>query len=364
MRSRLVGLGKLNSTHRRFCSILSHNGSSCTSSSNLSINHLLEPIFERLREKPPSCGVEKGIQLVKELSDFEFGRFLIENKGWDGQWTSYAIRHASKVDRTLDRDGKKLSHMEDFILNRAPLSLATQERFEIFQDILQDKISNQNENDDDEDEKIEKITKITKFASIPSGVMDDILHLDFSSISSVSSISSNENENESENENNTIIELTGIDLDNKSLELAIANFQAQKQKQNFQDKVHFNTEIGDAWSLPGGPNRWDLITSNGLNIYVEDYQKTTDLYRSFATALKPGGLLLTSFVVPPDLEYIYDKRDLALSQIIFGELLNIKWQNYRTEEETISQLNEAGFDIELLQYDGQRLFPTVLAKLR
>lgn len=308
--------------YRLFSQILSHHR--YANSSTATLNGLIESF----KANPPSCGVDKAIELVTDLSQFELGKFMMANKGWNGRWTSYAIRHASKEDRSTDQNGKKLSVMEDFILNRMPLSLATQERFEIFQDILQDKIENEN---------------VTQVASIPCGVMDDILHLDFSSI-----------------QNN--INVTGIDLDENSLELAKNNYD--ERTESLKDKVKLITQVGDAWALDRTADRWDLITSNGLNIYVNDYHKTTDLYKSFAKCLKPGGLLLTSFVVPLDLEYIYDKEDASMSMLIFGELVSMNFANYRSEDETMSQLKDAGFDIELIQYDGQRLFPTVLAKRR
>ena len=61
----------------------------------------------------------------------------------------------------------------------------------------------------------------------------------------------------------------------------------------------------DAWDLTAGtviqgrqalPRQHgrgvDVITSNGLNIYVDDDAKVVDLYASFRTALRPGGHLV------------------------------------------------------------------------
>ena len=90
-----------------------------------------------------------------------------------------------------------------------------------------------------------------KLASLQSGLMDDLLTLDYSQTSGVI--------------------LTEIDLDPETLQEAEENYH------RWNPPVTVEFEIRDAWQL-GSIERWDLITSNGLNIYVEDDDRCTDLF--------------------------------------------------------------------------------------
>lgn len=83
--------------------------------------------------------------------------------------------------------------------------------------------------------------------------------------------------------------LVGIDIDKDALAGAKALAQSLK--------LHKNVELleKDGWRL-GLKNEFDLISSNGLNIYEPDTNKVTELYRQFYLALKQGGKLVTSFL--------------------------------------------------------------------
>jgi len=125
----------------------------------------------------------------------------------------------------------------------------------------------------------------------------------------------------------------------------------------------------DAFKMDSS-NEFDLISSNGLNIYESDDKKVTKLYQNFYQALKPGGKLVTSFLTPPpgrdqvcdwDFDYI-NQEDLMLQKAIFADILQAKWQCFRTEEQTRLQLEEgAGFNNIKFKYDQARMFPTVIA---
>jgi hypothetical protein len=115
--------------------------------------------------------------------------------------------------------------------------------------------------------------------------------------------------------------------------------------------------------------QFDLLTSNGLNIYEQDDRKVTQLYKTFYTALKPNGVLVTSFLTPsPWLDptspwemNIINQSDLLRQKIIYSYIVQPKWQAYRTETKTIEQLKEAGFrDVQII-YDEYKMFPAVLA---
>jgi SAM-dependent methyltransferase len=124
----------------------------------------------------------------------------------------------------------------------------------------------------------------------------------------------------------------------------------------------------DAWVL-GYTEKFDLISSNGLSIYEADDHRVVELYRQFFKALKPNGVLVTSFLTPPPafggtewkMECI-NREEALLQKILFADILECKWQVFRSESVVRAQLLEAGFlEIEFL-YDKAHLFPTVIAK--
>lgn len=269
--------------------------------------------------------VTEQLKLVDELTTFGFGRFLLENRGINGFWTQHMVlwpkRQAKNKPLKIP-----IPSLERWLLEEAPIIQATQERFMHFQRILQDSLTNN-----------------TTLASLPCGMMDDLLTLDFSKTPNV--------------------KLVGIDLDQGSIEGAKASAQAL----NLANKTSF-IQV-DAWKL-NLENQYDILTSNGLNIYEPDDNKVLELYKNFYSALKPNGILITSFLTPPPAlnpnspwsMAQMDPENLRRQKIIFSYILDAKWQAFRTEEQTLKQLKQAGFkDIEII-YDRNKLFPTVIAK--
>ena len=65
-------------------------------------------------------------RLRAELSEFELGRYLLNNLGLNGQWTSYVLLYPERGSQTrLSSDGSPLSDLETWLLERCPLLLAT-----------------------------------------------------------------------------------------------------------------------------------------------------------------------------------------------------------------------------------------------
>lgn len=260
--------------------------------------------------------LEETLNLLNQLNEFDLGQFLLKNKGLNGYWTSYVILHAPT---------KELRNpLENWMIHQAPVVKATRERFYIFQEQLQKHVKSN-----------------MTLTSIPCGLMDDLLLLDYS--------------------NTENVHLVGIDLDNESIELAQGNasMHMKEETTSFMKK--------DAWNL-GVQEQYDLITSNGLNIYESDDVKVTDLYKEFYKALKPGGTLITSFLTPPpplakDSPWEnFNSEDVKKQKAIFGDILQATWQCFRTEIQTRKQLIEAGFIILDIIYDSQGMFPTILAQ--
>lgn len=218
--------------------------------------------------------------------------------------------------------GEPLSEMEKFLLNKSPQFLSTQERFVIFQKFLRDQIK----------------PNMT-VASIPCGLMDEILTLRVEKIEHV--------------------EVVGIDVDHESLEHAVWNYQTLSATPTYNNFT-LKTEQKDAFNLES-ENRFDIITSNGLNIYVEDDDRVIELYKEFYKALKPDGILLTSHVVYPPHEF--DDEDFEYANTIFYEILNCNWKS-RSVEACVSQLFAAGFDVISIEFDSRQLYPTFFCKKR
>lgn len=274
----------------------------------------------------PYVTVQRQLELLAELSQFDFGRYLIQNQGINGYWTHYMLTHPWKGRKTgKNNRGESFTYLESFLLNRAPTLLATQQRFEIFLKENQKQVKNN-----------------ASLACIPCGMMGELLYLDFKNIENIN--------------------LIGIDYDANTL--MDATMLAEQQKlADFTRLIQHN-----AWNLDL-QNEFDLISSNGLNIYEPDDSKVTELYFHFFNALKPSGKLVTSFLtflptLSAQSEWDMTKvnpQDALLQKIIFVDIIDAKFQCYRSSEQTRLQLQLVGFSNIQFIYDDAKIFPTVVA---
>jgi SAM-dependent methyltransferase len=271
---------------------------------------------ERLKQKSDlALPLKEELWLLEQLMTFEWGQFMLSHKGLNGYWTAHMVKYGLQQ--------VSLAPLEEWILRHAPVIRATQERFTIFHDILQSCLR-------------DNIT----IASVPCGVMEDLFSLTVG--------------------NHKNIRFVGIDLDDESL------MKAKKQAK-YHPYVACDFYQKDAWYLSDF-GIYDVITSNGLNIYEADDDNLVALYKNFYQALTPGGTLLTSFLTPtpgsekPSPWINYNEKYYIKQVAIFKDIIESGWQYYRTEAETIDYLTQAGFvDIQII-YDLQRIFPTVIAK--
>jgi len=289
----------------------------------------VESIAKKIKQRGelPYISVARQLELLQSLSQFELGRFLLQRGGLNGYWTDYVINHPKEGRLTgLNSENQPFTQLELFLLDQAPTCLATQQRFEIFKREIQNRLHDG-----------------VILASIPCGLTADLLDLDFSQIHHFS--------------------IYGIDIDPESL------IQSKQIAENLSITDHCQFVQRDAWAL-GYEKKFDVITSNGLSIYEPDNKKIVDLYHQFFLALKPNGCLVTSFLTPPpipgtktewDLKNVNSEHTL-LQKIVFADVLECKWQIFRSEELVKSQLLDAGFtEIEVF-YDEAHIFPTVIAK--
>ncbi len=265
----------------------------------------------------PHISLKELLSYIDRLTKFPLGRSLIETRAIDTFWTDFII--------TNDKY-KSCSDLENFILTRSPFTTAWRELLENFQKLTQENLKNN-----------------IVLASIPCGAMREILELNYSEVSD--------------------FKLIGIDIDANSLSLAR---QLAIKKKLCQ---HLVLDQKDAWKLPYFCEI-DIITSCGLNIYVSDPQKVLNLYRQFFQALKPGGLLILSFLTYPPgegqfSEWVLNKipsTDLFLEKVLYKDILNTEWRNFRTSEEIENELKVAGFSEITFHYDTLHIFPSLVAK--
>ncbi len=269
----------------------------------------------------PYVSVEKQLELLEQFAEFELGQFLIERGGLNGYWIHYAITYPTKSQQT-----NSLHPLESFLLSSAPICLATQQRFILFKAQIQ-----------------QHLHEGCSLASIPSGLMADLLDLDYSTLKNFT--------------------LHGIDLDAETLSQA----KGYAEEKMLLDHCHFSEK--DAWRLEV-TEEFSLLASNGLAIYEPDDIRVVALYRQFYDALKPNGVFVTSFLTPPPApgfktEWRLDRvnpQDALLQKILLVDILDAKWQAFRAEETVKAQLTEAGFrEIEIF-YDDAHIFPTVVAR--
>jgi len=299
--------------------------------STKNIDIAIQEIASRTKQQgdKPYATVQTQLEILEQLSRFEFGRFLILNRGINGYWTHYMLTHPwTQRETSINHSMEQLTPTEQFLLKSAPSILATQQRFEIFLQENQKEVKNG-----------------AKLACIPCGMMGELLYLNFENIDTV--------------------QLIGLDYDPNTLNDA----QSIATKQNLLPLVKLHQ--GDAWQMRFN-NEFDLISSNGLNIYEPDDERVTQLYQGFYNALKPGGKLVSSFLTPPptlsdscewDMSAI-NQADLLKQKIIFVDILEAKWQCFRTSAQTQLQLESVGFERIEFIYDKAKLFPTVIAYKR
>lgn len=260
---------------------------------------------------------------AEQLGQTELGRFLIMNNGaLSGWWTYYCI---------LGHKQCKLSNpVEKFLLEEAPVVLATQERFGHFQSVMIEVI-----------EKNCHQTQPIKMASIPGGVAADLLSL-----------------NPNVDLQRCQLQFVNIDLDEAVLLLS------KELAKELNCPIPLDCRQEDAWKL-NAKEEFDLVASNGLNIYVPEREKVIALYVSLLKTLKPGGTLVTSALTPPpshpNCEWKMNNIDqgaLSRQAGIFAQILQARWSNFCTTDEMIARLTEAGLiDIEVIA-DSRNMFPT------
>lgn len=297
---------------------LTHSGTDKLSKQEIAteLNQIKERLSAEFNGNPDK--LNQLLETLDALSEFELGRFLIKNKSLSGYWTWYVIQGFNNSSIS--------SPIEKYLVEKAPAILATRERFNIFQTLLSKHIKSN-----------------SVVCSLPCGMMADLLTLQLP-------------------QGVTEVRFVGIDLDAAVFDLA------RELAKELKVQTHCEFFHKDAWNL-NIHNQFDLITSNGLNLYESDDNKVVALYRGIFNALKNQGYFICSALTSPptpttvsewDMDRI-NKADLETSATIFKTILQATWSNFRSSEKTCDQLHEAGFNNVEIFWDTQKMFPTFLA---
>ena len=262
--------------------------------------------------------LSEKLSYIKELSEFEFGRFLILNGGLNGRWTHYICYEYPRF-----KDLTKIHPVERKILE-SQFNQSNRERINLVQKIL-----------------LPELFDGISILSVPCGVMADLTCLDYSKIKN--------------------FKILGVDLDEESLTLATA-FAA---KHKIQNNIRFEKQ--DAWKL-NFDNEFDVIVSLGLNMYSPNLDAAMILYRTLYRNLKKGGKLLMSFLTP-DLSSPESERDGSLvtpeeihRQALSREVFQVKFQQHTcTSKQIVKYLNESGFSSVSCHYSKFRAFNIAVA---
>lgn len=262
--------------------------------------------------------LSEKLSYLQELSEFEYGRFLILNGGLNGRWSHYAFYEYPRLE-----DRSKIHPLELKLLD-SQFMQSNQERTRLVHTVL-----------------LPELFDGISILSVPCGVMSDLICLDYSKIKN--------------------FKVLGIDLDEESLTLA----RAFAEKHKIQNNIRFEKQ--DAWNLKL-ENEFDVIVSIGLNMYSPNLEIAMSLYRTLYSKLKMGGKLIISFLTP-DISFAESERDATLvlpdeihRQALATELYQVKYQQHTcTSNQIVKYLVESGFTSVSCHYSKFRAFNIALA---
>lgn len=280
--------------------------------------HELFEVKERLLKIENDAEREKQLQIYDQLCQFEFGRWLLINRGLNAYWSYYLNYFEEFYGFDIEN---KLQGLEKIMLLQSPGVVAAKEKTKITNDLLQKLL---------EDNMV--------IASIPCGLMNDLFRLDLSNFNGV--------------------KLVGIDADIDAINRAKEN----AIKLNKQAISSFINQ--DAWKL-NIHNEFDLLNSHGLNMYVKEESKLIELYRIFYNSLKSGGYLIISSNTPPNDENgnvfwkmnLIDMNQVKLQKLIYNDVIQVRQGLYPNENEIVKQLKSVGFISVHIIHDSRKMFP-------
>lgn len=286
--------------------VLTHETVEC------SLDDVVEKYKKKITERGDTEDARSSelLNLLQQMTEFEFGKSLLINRGATGPMTSYINlypkrKHEYNIKNEVER-----------LILESPMTIASQQRFEVCQDLLKKHIRNG-----------------MSVCSLPCGIMDDLITLELPKSINV--------------------KFVGIDIDQNSISGALEN----AKRMNVDQKCQFYKM--DAWKLKF-KNEFDILTSNGLIQYVEKHADILKFYKIVYEALKENGIFIVSCFIPPStLDSKY--KSFNILQIFSKDILKIRFNNFQTEEQISKDLIEIGFENIEVHYDDLKISPTILA---
>jgi len=265
------------------------------------------------------ASTEERLSLLMDMRSSKLGKFFLTHSKAGAAGLYYMIHNANSII-------KDLPTFDAFCLKKSATVLALRESFATLKRITQNLLHNN-----------------INIAAVPCGMMDILLTLDYRGFNNFT--------------------LTGIDSDPNSL-LQACHFA---QKSNLMHAT--SLILSDIKDLKL-TNQFDLITSFANTPHIG--QNTKDaiaFYTSLCQALKPGGVLATTFRTPsPDQKDCpwdmtkLDSSDLIIDHIYSTEIINGKWLKSFTVPQMADIFEQAGFDEMEIIFDRTRMYPTAILK--
>lgn len=280
-----------------------------------------EVTLARIVDRLMADGLDHLIPLAEEMSQGPIALGLMRQGGVDGSLHDQVL-HGGLLS-PLCRI--KHHHPADVkVLNNCSVT-GLVERFHSFQSVMRELIVNR------------QITSDSTIASIPCGLMRELLTLDY------------------EGERPHIV---GVDKDPLSL-------AASKELAKELAISHVEFYLKDALFL--GPIRSvDVIVSNGLSVYLDDAE-LLDLFQQFQGSIRPGGYFLTTHMTP-EAEWNPEhatEENLQFHRDFFRNIVRGRWLSHlRSIDQVCAMLDEAGFDIVEIRPGETGIFPIYLTRRR
>lgn len=253
-------------------------------------------------------------QLLATLSEFALGKFLIISR-------SLNIAHLQELCEP-HKDAKTINWLHDWLLHKAPLAIAMQERLQLSKKAIKKIVKNGGRN----------------ILFTPARLAEKMLDINANDL--IATLVDTEQES---------IETTKQSLATKSIEVFTKNISPLRMRYQ---------------------NAFDVVVSHGINIYEPDNERNIWLFHSIYKALRTGGCMITSFLTAPPKageKSVWNAKkinadDLQLQKILLQDLLNIHWQGMFSQPAEITEiLKRAGFINFEVQFDSQKMLPTILA---
>lgn len=267
-----------------------------------------------------SC--KQKLAWLNKLSEFPFGRDLIFSRTISSYW----IDQLTNKENYKKRKSNYKNSVEKMIEEQSFLIASWREIHRKFIDFTQNHLK-----------------EAYVIASIPCGHMRDLFELDFSKIRNY--------------------KLVGIDIDRKVVEEA----SILAKNYGLQAKVEFYCY--DALNLPFS-NEFDIVSSCGLNIYLQNSFQIHLLYKNFFISLKEHGMALIHFFKPPPFvsstsswkfERNEDKTTL-FDSFLLQNILELPLSAYINETEMIKDMQHVGFEDIIINSDSFGVAGIAIAK--